>query len=133
MGYTFLIVGIIFMISGMRGTAGKLGSLLKEDFTGSGNFLYWLAAIFITGAIGYVPGAKNASRLFLLLVLLVFILSNNGVIAKFTAALNAPPTEAPAKSGGDDLTEAEKPSVDVDTGIKLPGFSDMLKTLGGSL
>ena len=87
MPFLFIIVGVLFVVSAVRGTNTQLIGLLKGDFTGHGNFVYWLASILVIGAVGYIPELKPVSRAFLVLVIVVLFLSNKGVFAKATQAL----------------------------------------------
>lgn len=90
MALALIIFGAAFAVVGIRGTQAQLGSLLASDFTGSGSFVNWIIAIFAVGAIGYYTPLRGASRLFLLLILLVFVLSNRGLFARLQSASSAP-------------------------------------------
>ena len=87
MPFALLIVGTLLLVSGVRGTSGQLATLVKQDFTGSGNFIYWIVAILILGAIGYSDELKPLSRIFTVLVIVVLFLSNGGFFQQFTSAL----------------------------------------------
>lgn len=110
MPFALIIIGLILVVTGAKDTYQALGQYVIADFTGAGNFLYWIAAIFIVGAIGYVPDIRGPSRLFLLLILLSFVLANQGVFAQFKNALAqgpvppqqtavATPSSIPVQSG----------------------------------
>lgn len=88
MPFLFLIVGVVMVVSAVRNTNQQLVQLLKGDFTGKGNFLYWLLSILVIGAVGYIPDLKPVSRAFLVLVIIVLFLNNRGVFSQFTAAIN---------------------------------------------
>jgi hypothetical protein len=85
MPFALLAAGLILAVSGVRGTTGELTDLVKGDFQGDRNFGYWLASILVIGAIGYVEDFRPLSRMFLVLVLVVLVLSNRGVFAAFNA------------------------------------------------
>lgn len=74
MPFALLIIGIWLLVSGVRNTQDMLFALLKGDFTGQDNFIFWLIAILIIGAIGYVPKLKPISTGFLVLIILVLFL-----------------------------------------------------------
>ena len=76
MPFAFIILGSVFLVSGVRGTGKQLITLIKGDFTGANNFAYWLLSILVIGAIGYVPELKPISRGFMALVILVLFLKN---------------------------------------------------------
>lgn len=116
MPFAFLIVGAILLVSAVRNTQDDLFTLVKSDFTGQGNFIFWVVSLLLIGAIGYIPKLKPISDGFLVLVLLVLFLTkgnpNNpgsgGFFEKFTTALKStqssasdtqPATVSPASTG----------------------------------
>lgn len=98
MPFALLVIGVILIITAIRNTYAQFGSQLVGDFTGSGSFLYWFAAIAIIGLIGYAPGFEKPSRYLMALILLVFFLKNGtGFWSQFTSAINNPqPSAEPA-------------------------------------
>jgi hypothetical protein len=84
MPFAFGFAGILLLVAGVRGTQDDLFALLKGDFSGKSNFLYWIVAIAIVGAIGYNVKLRGVSHAFMLLLLVVLFLSNGGVFKKFT-------------------------------------------------
>jgi hypothetical protein len=95
MPFCLLFFGTLFLVAGVRDKAKELNGLLVDDFTGEGNFLYWLVAIVIIGSVGYIPRMKKLSDAFLALVVLVMFLHNGnpsgsggGFFQQFTSALN---------------------------------------------
>lgn len=79
MAFVLIIVGVYFLIASVRGTTtgpNGLFALLQADFTGADNFLYWMAAILLIGAVGYIPKARPLSTAFLVLVVTVLFLKN---------------------------------------------------------
>ena len=82
----FGLFGIILIVAGVRGriTSGNpsLVSLIKDDFTGTNPFWKWMLAIFLIGAVGYIPDMRPVSRGFMALVIVVFLLDNQGVFAQ---------------------------------------------------
>ncbi len=106
MPYVLTIVGIMLIVSGIRNTHAQLGAQLKSDFTGAGNFTYWIIAIGMVGMAGYVKVLQTPSRIFMAIILLGIFLSkgNQGFFPQFTAAIKAgpenitPAADAPASS-----------------------------------
>lgn len=88
MPFLFIVAGLVLTISAVRGTNGDLLTLLKADVTGKNNFIYWMVAILVIGALGYIPSVKPLSRAFLVLVLVVLFLKSGGVFQQFTSALS---------------------------------------------
>lgn len=107
MSFALLIIGITLIVAAVRDTQRDLISLLYGDFTGQGNFWFWIAAILIIGAVGYIPRLKPISDGFLVIVLLVLVLSKGdpkknaggGFFKMFTEAL-AGTTQAAAPNQG---------------------------------
>lgn len=94
MPFAFLIVGLVLIITGVKGTSKDLLTLLKGDIQGTNGYLYWLVAILAVGSVGYIPSLKTVSRAFLVLILVALVLkegnpqsAGGGFFAQFTAAL----------------------------------------------
>lgn len=87
MPFAFIIVGIVLVVAGVRGTSGQLLTLLKGDLTGKNSYLYWMASILILGALGYDEDIRPLSRAFMTLVIVVLILRNGGFFSLFNQAL----------------------------------------------
>ena len=74
MAFALLFIGLSLVIVTVRNTQANFTARVANDFTGTGNFFYWIVAIVIIGAIGFIPKAKVISDLFLVLVLLAVFL-----------------------------------------------------------
>lgn len=90
MALALFFIGLILVITGVKGTQGQLASLLASEFTGAGNFWAFIFGIFFLGALGYYPPLRNTSRMLIGLTLLVLILSNGGFWQNLVAAVNNP-------------------------------------------
>lgn len=78
MPFLLSIIGIVLIVSAYKNTYSQLGSLVASDFTGSGNFLYWMIAILLIGSIGYYSsGSSKISKLFLVLIIIGILVSGN--------------------------------------------------------
>jgi hypothetical protein len=95
MPFLFIIVGLVMVTAAARNTVADdvttkqlgLTHLLRNDFTGKNNFVYWVLSILIVGAIGYIKPLQPVSRAFMLLIIIVLFLTNKGVFAQFNEAL----------------------------------------------
>lgn len=95
MPIVLVFAGALFLASAIAGTTAGLAGQLRSDFTGPGNFLYWIAAFGLVGAVGYVPGAERFSRAFVgLLLLAMFLANGTGVFSRLGQALSQPPAPA---------------------------------------
>lgn len=104
MPFFLLIVGLVLLSSAIQGTQDNLVNLMLGDFSGPNNFFYWVVALIIIGAIGYVPKLKPVSDLFLALLILVLVLKRGnpsgiggGFFNQFTAALTSTNTTQTVK------------------------------------
>lgn len=87
MPFALLIIGIVLITSAVRNTSDQLFALIKGDFSGDHNFLYWMVLILILGALGYIDALRPLSRIFMVLVIVVLFLSNGGFFQKFNQQL----------------------------------------------
>lgn len=88
MPFALILIGLALVISAIRGTHGDLAKLLKNTFTGEGNFLIWIIVIGVLGLIGYNQKGQTFSRYAMALVLLAMVLANGGVFEKFMSAIS---------------------------------------------
>lgn len=111
MPFALLFIGLLLLVSGVQNTYKQLGEQVTKDFTGDGNFFYWVISLGIVGSIGYIKEYKKVSDagLILLLVVFVFAASNKkNVFSMLTSGLKegtSTPTlpigqELPASGGG---------------------------------
>jgi hypothetical protein len=93
MPFVLVLAGLLLIVTGAKGTYSQFGQQLSKDFTGDGNFTYWIASIGAVGSIGYIDALKEVSRLFLALILIAMVLSNRGVFQQFQNALKSGPSK----------------------------------------
>ena len=91
MAYTLIVTGLLMILTGLHNTHRQFGSQIASDFTGPGNFTWWLLALGMIGGVGYVPKLRPVSTAFLTLIVLVLVLSANGLFPKLTQALQIGP------------------------------------------
>lgn len=94
MPFAFIIIGLVLLVSGVRNTQDDLFTLVKGDFTGQNNFIFWTISILIIGAVGYIPRLKPVANSFLVLVIVVLFLSNKGFFANFNQQIGATETSS---------------------------------------
>ena len=123
MPFALVFIGLMMIVSGARDTHQAFGAQLTKDFTGPGNFTYWLVALGGLGAIGYIDKIRPLSHAFMALVIISMILSNGGFFAKFTAAIQGGPIapEPGSTSGG---SAAAAPTVSTATANDGTGTFD---------
>jgi hypothetical protein len=88
----FIGSGLILIITALKGDPGALWTLMQGDFSGKGNYVYWMFSILVLGSLGYIQQLRELSRLFLVLVLLVLLLDNKGFFAQLQAFINSSQT-----------------------------------------
>lgn len=91
MPFALLFIGIVLVIVAVRNQQSPFLALLGGDFSGPGNFFYWVIALAAVGAVGYIPKAKPVSDGLLVLILLALVLvaGKGGVFTNLTAALQS--------------------------------------------
>jgi hypothetical protein len=100
MPFVFGIIGLVLIVTGIRDTITNsnpsLVSLLKSDLTGKPNYIEWMFAIGVVGALGYIDSLKGLSRAFMTLIVVVLILDNKGFFAELASSVQQisqnPPT-----------------------------------------
>jgi len=97
MPFALVIIGLLMVISGIMNTHTQLGKQLREEFTGPGNFTWWLLVMVFIGGLGYVERLRPVASAFLVLVIVSLFIANKGVFAKATQALQSGPVAAPTK------------------------------------
>lgn len=90
-----LIIGVLLLVSAIRGTENDLFSLLESDIPAYGK---WAGAIVGIGLLGYIPDMKTPSRLLLAIIVFVILVKNHGIFQKLQQAFTNPPTPTPAPS-----------------------------------
>lgn len=103
MPLALIAIGILAVVVAMSGQQNAFATQLGKDFSGSGSFFYWIAAIAILAVLGKVANVPNASKLFIALIVVVYLLSNssggNSIFTQLTNALaNFTPSQ-PASTG----------------------------------
>ena len=101
MPFALVFIGLLLIVSGAKDTYKQFGAELVEDFTGDGNFTWWIVSIGAVGSLGYVTRLQTFSRMFMALIIIAMLIANRGVFNQATAALQAGP-EAPAKQPTND-------------------------------
>lgn len=96
MPYALVAIGLVLFVTAIKNTYAAMGTLIKGDFTGPGNFTYWLAAIGIVGLVGYYAPFRPLSRAFLILIIVVMLLRNGGFAQQLTSAIQNGPVSPPA-------------------------------------
>lgn len=124
MPFALVIIGLVMIVTGAKDTHEAFGKQLVSDFTGPGNFTFWIASLGGIGALGYFPALRDFSRAFMALILIGMVLANRGFFNQFSAAMQAGPT-APAK--GDSATTAPATGMEsLSQGDAIGGTADVI-------
>lgn len=97
----FLVIGIMLLVSALKGTETELARQIEGDLTGvsgKSGFIVWLVAIIAVGALGYIPYLERPSKYLTGLIILVIVLSNKGVFAQLFNAIPAFESQGPSAS-----------------------------------
>jgi len=94
MPIALLIIGLILIISAVRGTTKTVFALFESDGQA---FISWFLIIIILGVVGISKTLRPVSNSFLVLVLVVFTLKNSGgIFSSFKQLTVATPSSADA-------------------------------------
>lgn len=84
MPFLLILVGIALMGAVLRGQEDRLFQVLRDDFTGSNNFVAWMMAIIILGVVANTfEAARPLAEGFVILVVVALLVSNQGFWEKF--------------------------------------------------
>ncbi len=101
MPFALVTIGLLLVITGFQNTYSQLGSQVVKDFSGQGNFTYWIIALFVVGAIGYNETLKPFSRAFMALIIIgIFLSRGKGFFSQFNKAIDAGTSTSPLPAGG---------------------------------
>ena len=89
MPLALIVIGAVFLSAAIRGSQDDLFDVLKDDFTGRDNFIYWGLALFVIGAVGYYRPLRPLSNSFMVLVFVVLFISNQGFFNKFMGEIRS--------------------------------------------
>lgn len=135
MGFILLIIGLLMIITGARGTYAQFGSMLAAEFTNpiqanslggtsaiqaaTSSYTNQAIAIGLIGGLGYIPAIQLISRWALGLILLVILLANNsgntGFFPQLTAALQKGPVPPQAVPQGSNMLASPNQGATVQT------------------
>lgn len=85
MPFVLIGVGLVLVLTGIKGNPNQLYQLVSNDFTGQNNYLYWMLAILVLGSLGYIKKLEPFSRMFIVLVVVVLFIHNKGFFNQFQA------------------------------------------------
>jgi hypothetical protein len=89
MAFALSFIGALLIVLGFQNTYAPFGTLVAGDFTGKNNFVYWLVALGVVGAIGYAKDLQGFSRAFMGLIIVVMILANKGFFSNLESGLSS--------------------------------------------
>ena len=93
MPFALIFAGVILIVAAVRGTQNQLFQLVRGDFSGPNNYIYWVVSILMVGVLGYVPKLKPISDGFLVLIIVVlFLKKGEGFFDMFTKQIKGTET-----------------------------------------
>lgn len=89
MAIFLLLIGLLLVVTAIRGTQSDFFDLLKNDFSGQNNFVLWSLAFVFLVSLGYIKAIKPVTNAFMWLLLVVIFLgarnSNKDIFGDFVA------------------------------------------------
>lgn len=136
MAFALVFIGLILIVTGSRNTYAGFGAQLQSDFTGSNNFITWIVALGVVGALGYIKNLRTFSHYFMALIIVGLFLSNGGFFQNFQKALATGPTAptaaaTPTLSIGADNSPTTAANVDAKTASATSGAQGQAATSAG--
>jgi hypothetical protein len=104
-----LFVGVLLLVSAYRGTYACLFALIKQDVTIQ--FGAWFVAVLLIGAIGYVKKLEPVSNALLALVIVVLLLTKQGIWAQLTQAVGTIGSQAGVTTSASTVGSATQPGL----------------------
>ena len=104
MPYVIVILGIVLVVTALRGTTAMLGKQIATDTVAAGGFVWWFIAILIIGGLGYIKALRGLSDAFLALVIIALVVSNKGIFDQAQSAVEQ--IVADAQKGASHVGEA---------------------------
>lgn len=152
MPLALIAIAWLIIMTGINGNYTAVGTAFEQDVLNNGQgggFLSFLAGIVGIAVFFRVIDMPNAGRVFLVLVILVFVMRNAGVLTALeniggapttaaastalpTGAINAAPFQAASSFANSILSAVQGPSGGAPTVGSNPGDSTPLTTPAGS-
>src|SRR5271166_6466535 len=89
MPLALVILAAFLIMTGITGNYAKVGAQFQSDVMGQGGFISFMEGIIGIAIFFRVIGMPNAGRVFLILVIGVYLLSNQGVLTALQTAVNS--------------------------------------------
>jgi hypothetical protein len=90
MALSLVFAGIVLMIASFRNSQQDLYDLVAGDFTGPNNFIVWVFAIVLVGALGYIPKLRGfANALLAFVVLAIFLSKGKGFFDQLSSTVKS--------------------------------------------
>jgi hypothetical protein len=88
MPLALLVIGVLLVVTAIKGSGNisAVATKFETDLTGSGGFIYWIAAIVVLAIVGRVTGATNSVKMFMALVVVVYLVGQQGIWTQFSSA-----------------------------------------------
>ena len=82
MPFALIIIAVIILTSAYRDTQDELFSIIKDVFSASTGFKYWVLASIVLGFAASIDEIKKPVNMFIILMMVVLILRQNGLFAR---------------------------------------------------
>lgn len=144
MPLVLLILAAMVIVVGLKGNFSAVAHQLDVDLLGEpsangtpagASFLLWIGAILFIAVVGKILNIPTASKLFMVLILCVYLVSNAGVFAQFDQAfaqVQSPATSYPFAANANNTSSASSGVAPTSTTTANPGQS-IANSLTGAL
>jgi hypothetical protein len=132
------------VVTAIKGNQGDVAAQFNSDITGSGGFFVWIGVLLLIAVGGRVLGLPKGGKMLIVLIIAVYVISQNGVFTQLSKGLSNASAPAPAtvtSAGAEAAIPGTTPSSPTpvakpDTGTPPPAdtktpFSSLLGGAGG--
>lgn len=101
MPLALVTLAAFLILVGIKGNYAKVGSQFQQDVMGQGGYFQFLAGILGIAIFFRLIGMPNAGRVFLILVILVYLMQNKNVLSALeNLSSNSSGSSTPTASQG---------------------------------
>jgi uncharacterized membrane protein YgcG len=104
MDIAVILIGLILISAGLKGTEHELGAQLAGDLTGTDGFIIWIVALSVLFVLGKIPGFGTPIKWMFALLFVVILVGNPNFFTNLVQAVSDADQAGPA------------PSIAIDTG-----------------
>jgi hypothetical protein len=124
-----ILIGLILISSGLKGTEHELGTQLASDLTGTDGFIIWIVALSVLFVIGKIPGFGTPVKWMFALLFAVILVGNPNFFSNLVQAVSDADQAGPAPDIA--INTGSSQSSSSSGGSSIPIIGNILGGSGG--